>query len=170
MSEYHKRLGITVCLFVIGIALGGIVLLLPSYIVARSRFVNVEFRTKELEGKLAEIRDKDSANEVKNVADKIAALAPLGASENATTVFARFNTTLTSGIRITQYIYTLNDDKSITLNVLGTASNRDALVAFTDSVNRSKLFTGARVPLSSLRSDNDIRFEFKLGVVPPTSQ
>lgn len=164
LVEYQKRLGITVCLFVIGISIVAMIFLLPSYIAARNRYVKIETKKLTVENRLAQISSRDSGNIVKEVSDRIAALAPFGATTEASTVFDRFLLLLTPGIQLNHMGYLANPDKTTSLVVDGTASSRDALLAFSNSINSSGQFGGARVPLSSLRSDRNIGFKFELTV------
>ncbi|MES3006073.1 MAG: hypothetical protein V4664_03950, partial [Patescibacteria group bacterium] len=162
IAEYHKRLGIMACLFVIVTAMAGFVLLLPSYIAAHGRLAEVEEKRNEVEKRLAQISTNTNGDAVKDVSDKIVALAPLGADTNASTVFDQFLSIVIPGIQISHLGYAEKVDKTITLNVDGTSLNRDALVAFADILNKSGKFSGAHVPLSSLRTDKNIGFSFKL--------
>lgn len=167
IAEYVKRLGIVWCLFIIGIFVSGVVLLIPSYIITSSRFYKVDSEKQQVENQLNNVSGDNSAGTMTLVSNKIAILSPLGAKENASDVFEKFNNLMIDGVKIKHYGYLLNSDSSITLDIEGVADNRDVLLAFADTIEDSGFFTGAEVPLSSLRSDQSIPFNFKLKVKPP---
>jgi hypothetical protein len=164
LAEYHKRLGVVMCLFVIGITVTGGVLLLPSYIVAQGKYSKVLQKKASIEAQLKQISSDDTGGAVKDVNNKIAALTPERKVNEASALFDRFDTLLRSNIKIEHYKYFVNTDGSITFVVDGIATNRDSLIAFADAVNKSGTFSGAVVPLSSLRSDKDVSFTFNLKV------
>lgn len=163
-AEYRKRLGIVTCLFAVSLSVAGIILLIPSYMVAYDRYAEVVSKKQSTDSKISTMSNDTTGDIVKSITNTAIALAPLGATQNATDVFTKLFSEVGTGVRIIHLSYLLNTDGTLTLNVAGTASTRDNLIAFAGNLTRSNYFTGAIVPLSSLRSDKDIGFEFKLGV------
>jgi hypothetical protein len=165
LTEYRKRLAIASCLGVSAVIICGFVFLLPSYMLAYSRYSIVADKKASVDSQLATLSGNSTNDVVKNITDEISALSPLGASENASQVFDSLNALVPTGITIDKMGYTLNADESITLDVGGNATTRDELVSFTQSLSDSGKFTNTDVPLSLLRTDKDIPFTLKLGVV-----
>ncbi len=165
LVEYQKRLALLGCLFVLTTVVIGSVLLLPSYLIGHGRLSEVEQKQKDIEQKLAVLNAGTTGDIVKDMTEKSIALAPLGAKSNTSILIDALNKVTIPGILIDHYGYTLNADKTLTFDISGIASTRDVLLAFSDALNKSNVFTGANVPLSSLRDQHSVAFTFKMGVV-----
>ena len=164
LNEYRKRLAVLACTFVILLAVAGMILLIPSYIAAKDKFTKIDDRKQLLISQIAALSTEKTGGIVNDIAEKTTALSPLGAKENASNVFDALISRVNPGIVIGHYGYLLNSDKTLTFDVGGAAASRDSLISFTNVLAGSNVFTGAKLPLSTLRSERNIDFIFKLGV------
>jgi len=64
-----------------------------------------------------------------------------------------------SGVYLVNFSYNLSVNK---INLSGWAENRDKLINFKDSLEKSSLFVNLESPLSNLIKQNDINFSFTL--------
>lgn len=164
LNEYRKRLAVLCSTFIILLSIAGMILLIPSYMIAKEKFAKIDDKKNLLVSEIAALSGDKTGDIVNNIAEKTASLSPLGAGQNASSVFDALTTRVNAGITVNHYGYVLNNDKSVTFDIGGAASNRDSLIAFTNTLAGSNVFTGAKLPLSTLRSERNIDFVFKLGI------
>ena len=164
LNEYRKRLGVLAGFSIVLLMIAGIIFLVPSYMVAEEKFNKVDIRKNELTARLSALSGDKTGDIVKGITEKTSALSPLGAEQNASKVFDALTSRISSGIVVSHFGYLVNSDKTVTADIGGTASGRDTLIAFTNILSSSNVFTGAKLPLSTLTSDKNIDFVFKLGV------
>jgi hypothetical protein len=68
----------------------------------------------------------------------------------------------TSSIKIIQITYQYDPILGKKIGILGTASSRDALLSFEQTLENDKDFTNVNLPLSSFVQDSNIQFDLTL--------
>lgn len=158
--EYKIRRLIVILLALIFISAITIIGFSPSYILSSIRkqeaFERLRFTT--------EVENQEEGRELRawlaETNKRILALAPDLDTDKASDFVESVLNLRVLGINITGFSWVKVKDK-ITLSVSGTASDRQTLVRFENSINRSELFSDVVLPISGLANDRNISFQIK---------
>lgn len=154
-----RRLVVLLSAFIL-ILLVFMVSLFPSYIFSKVRQKEVAEGTKNMIGRQEE--GKGIWDDwLMNINLKLKVLAPKLDVDRPSTLMTQVIEERVSGIKINSFTWLKSEGRS-ELSVVGVASNRQALLAFENKLNRSEKFLAVTLPVSNLAKDRDISFELKL--------
>ena len=167
--EYSVRRAVVVLLALILVLVVGIIGLLPSYILSDARQNEVLERTRIM-GSVGQRGDeKDLQTWLRETNRKLQILSPELDTDRPSIFIERVLDQKVLGARITGLSWIRAEDK-ITLSVNGVALDRQALIAFENSINSSGYFSEATLPISNLARDRNIDFQIKFSPAVPASE
>ena len=160
LTEYRLRLAVVSVFAVAALVFSSLVLLVPSYLLAVSKYNDTKNSLESLEGKDNRIDKEKSTN------------AQILAVNKKIDIFLKTNTanTLVPSVVITKILSSKGDAIKITgitysalldqerIVVTGVALNRDKLAQFVDTLKKDKSFTSVDVPISSYVKSTNINF------------
>jgi hypothetical protein len=158
-SEYRKRV------LAMGFGLTALVMLAGAVGAAPS-YVNVRIADQAAKLKAAGAVTNDAQsigtleNQVKDIDVKVSALKGADGQKTLVSVMNLVGARMISGISLSSISLKRTDTGSIVL--AGTAATRDALVAFSKSLQAESSFSGVSLPISSLAKSKDISFSISI--------
>lgn len=179
-AEYRRRVVAVFLLFVILAELTATVLFVPTLIVLLSRESDyktlLDSVTKEEGNSSSSFREY-----LKETTDKLGELSPEKNPASPTAVFMNIASAHVPGVHIERLSYKPAEGKKETdfsvgsVSVEGKADNREDLVLFKESLDRTGAFSSVALPISNLALDKDIRFSMTVNVrfasaTPSTSE
>jgi hypothetical protein len=166
-GEYYRRrwvVGILVFIVVIIISMVG---LFPSYVLSSARQREVAERIRGMGGPGLDEDGAELRSWLTDLNQKLRLLSPKLDKDKTSPILEEVITRKVAGVRITRFDWN-KDGETTTLMVSGTASDRQALIAFEGSLNASGRFGTVSLPVSNLARDKDIGFQVKLSLKPQT--
>ncbi len=160
LVEYRLRLAI-VSFFAIGaIAAASLVLLAPAYILAVTKNNTVEEQLAVLEKKYGGAgQEKELSAQIREINNKILLLLSGDATDRLvpSQAVAKILSLKGSSIKIIAFTYeTMANQERVVLT--GTASDRDSLASFVETLKKDPTFTSATMPISSYVKSENIDF------------
>jgi Tfp pilus assembly protein PilN len=130
--------------------------LLPAYSAAVTEVANIQARSAQPESDraLAVKKERETALALRKTVE---ALTQLAKSGNGIDMVQRVSEARPEGVALTAFTFT-NKGATSTLNVQGTARNRDALIAFVRAVEAFDGVQSAEVPITALAKSDDNSF------------
>lgn len=131
--------------------------LLPAYIAAATEIANIQARSVQPESDraLAVKKERETSLALRKTID---ALTLLTKSGNGVDMVERVSEARPQGVALTAFTFT-NKGATSTLSIQGTASNRDALIAFVRAVEEFDGVHSAEVPITALAKSDDNSFQ-----------
>ena len=167
-KEYRLRLSSVALFLLAGAIAAAIVLLLPSFIMARTQ-------QKTLEGEITLLKERVESQlgaEGKDIISvtnaKVAALKQSATQESIEPLFAEIARAVPVGVQVVRIAY--DSPGAGELSVSGIAANRQSVLAFTDNLKAVEEFTSVDFPISNLAQDTDIVFSLRVGLVPVVTE
>lgn len=160
IAEYRLRLGIVVVFAVSALVLSSLVLLVPSYLIAVSKYNNVfgELSSLELRQDRAG-QEKEVGTQIREENKKIDLFLKGDTGERPTPpqIILSIIGIKSSAIKIHGFTYDASVGQE-RLVVTGVASDRDGLAHFVESLKKDPTFTKVELPISSYVKSTDIDF------------
>lgn len=160
LVEYRFRLAI-VSVFAVGaLVLASLILLIPSYILATTKYSNAEKEFAVLEGKYGGTgKEKDIATQIRDINTKIALLLKGSTSVQLSPLQAILEIVNIKGdaIKVSGFMYDPAAGRErIVLN--GVARDRDSLANFIEMLKKEPTFVNVTLPISSYVKSVNIDF------------
>ena len=160
--EYKSRLLTIALLFLMSTIALGIILLLPSYFVSKSKGESIS-RQSELLKKTISLRESDtSVMSLLATKQKINQLVEVQKQVLQTEIIQTIIQNTDENITIDAFYYTQETGSGGEIRITGKADSRTALLSFSDSLKKENLFSRVDLPVSSLARDSDITFSITL--------
>lgn len=160
IAEYRLRLGIIAVFAVAALVLSSLVLLVPSYLIAVSKYNNVlgELSSLELRQDRAD-QEKEVGAQIRDENKKIDIFLKGDTSGRPTPPQTILNIIgiKSDAIKIQGFTYDASAGAE-RLVVTGVASDRDGLAGFVEILKKNPTFTKVELPISSYVKSTDIDF------------
>lgn len=163
-KEYKLRLTIIAILFVIIAQLTFLIFLLPSWL-------NSYYKQKEYSGRKNEVSNFLSSLDISSTTAYIKSTNSILTIINDSLDYPKMSPVVMdilskkkSSIKIGGIFYSVNSGNSATLSINGLASNREALVSFSDSLKEIEYFKKVDLPISNLAKDKNIDFSINVNI------
>ena len=159
--EYRLRVVVVVLSLTLIVVIVGIVLLIPSYFLSRSKKDSVSEQTAFIERSIEFRESEISAELLRKTRDQLLLLADSDKRVLLTSIIK--NVTEGKGIGVTiSAISHFREGEIGTLTITGKALRRDNLLAFKDALDRNSHFSSVSLPISDLAKSRDIKFTLTL--------
>jgi len=166
-KEYSQRRQIVMLVTFIFVAVVAMVGLFPSYMLSNSRLKEVAERVRIMGEPDLENDESELRSWLSDLNQKIRTLSPKLDKDRPSDMIEEAINRKVNRIKITSFEWGKDADTT-SLSVSGTALDRQALIAFEDSLNASGRFATVSLPVSNLARDKDIGFRVKLILKPLT--
>lgn len=163
-TEYRLRLFAVVLFFFAFTGLVGLVFLMPSFLAVSLNLTDLKQQKQNLEKEIPELKDINSLEALSaQVNMKIKAL---NSEEKSmpTEIINIINPAELRAIKLKSISYIKNNSE-VKVGVNGTATTRDALVAFSRQLETVEIFEKVNLPVSDLAKDRDINFSLTFSVI-----
>ncbi len=167
VNEYHLRVVIGFCICFICIMLCTVVFLLPSWLLG-------SIKQKTMADRVAMLEQAPTTGHTTTVSRTITSTNILLHSINTSFAYPPAKPLLDAilsgrgtGIRLSEFSYSVDDATHSSLVLQGVSNTRNALVSYVKSLQNSGLFTSVDLPVSDLAKDTDITFTLNLSVGTP---
>ncbi|MDD5152586.1 MAG: hypothetical protein PHS95_01110 [Candidatus Pacebacteria bacterium] len=172
ISEYHLRLGIVLVCAITALVIASLILLIPSYILATSKYHLVADNFAKLESMQNNIDEQKGIDaKITEVNKKISMLLNTDSYTSATvsSVILKIIAEKGSAVKIKSILYDKNSDRERYV-VSGTADTRDGMASFVESLKKDLFFTRVDIPIGSYVKSANIDFGVVLehGTPPKT--
>lgn len=160
LLEYRLRLAV-VSVFAIGsLVLASLILLAPSYVLALSKYGTAEKQLAVLEAKYSGTgQEKEIGAQIRDINTKILLLLSGDTSTRLSPSEATLNILKikSSAIKISAFTYdaTATQERIV---LTGTATDRDSLATFIETLKKDPTFTSITLPISSYVKSTNIDF------------
>lgn len=168
VTEQWLRFSVVTLFFLSALGIFGTTLLSSSFFLSREKEASATRQNETLEKDIARESGDRSVEILKNAAHKASALmaaadADPGAYELVQTVVGH----RPSSIKITGIAVKSTASGGRTLSITGEARDRDALLAFSHTLESEKAFSSVSVPVSNFAEAEDINFSILVDVRQP---
>lgn len=160
LTEYRFRLAVVLVFAVAAWVFSSLVLLVPSYLLAVSKYNDVAQELSTLEQKSGIAGQEKSVNEQINETNKKINLflsANINESTSPSQAIINILTIKGVAIKISGFTYDVNAGKE-RMVILGTATDRDSLAQFVDTLKKDPTFLSVDLPISSYVKSTNIDF------------
>ncbi len=160
---YYRLLVLLFLMFSFAVFIGSVVLL-PAYFysVVKDEIINNKLTMQKNDP--VPVSSQESLTEIKDMNDKLTLVE--NAEKNKFLISANvINNILaekTSDIKIIQITYQNDPILGKKINLLGTASSRDALLSFEQTLQNDANFKNVNLPISSFVKQSNIQFDLSL--------
>ena len=159
--EYRLRVAVVVLSLTLVVIIVGIVLLIPSYFLSRSK-KDPASEQSALIARSIEFRESEASVELlKKARDRLLLLADSNKQMSLTSIIRTLTEEKGIGVTIGAFSYA-QEDKIGTLTIVGKALRRDNLLAFKEALDQSSYFSSVSLPISDLAKSRDIEFTLTL--------
>jgi Fimbrial assembly protein (PilN) len=138
--------------------------ILPAYFFSSMKNSVASLKLNTQKGKPLPVSDGQSLSEVKDINKKLEIVE--NAEESKFLVSEKIISAIilekTPNIKITQIVYTNNPEADKNVNILGTASSRETLLSFQQSLEDSPAFKNVNLPISNFIKGSNIQFNLSL--------
>jgi len=172
ITEYRLRLASMAIFAVAALVLVSLVLLIPSYILAVSKFDNISGQISQLESKQDLTgQEKGIDAQVRDVNKKVNLfLAGRGVDRlSPPDIIARVIAMRGSTIKIQGFDYDVAGDQE-RLAISGVAADRDSLAQFVEVLKKDPTFTSVELPVSSYVKSVNISFSIMATRIQPAKK
>jgi len=159
---YFTRLAVIAVLVLVGVAIVHSVLLLPSYLYARSEVQERTLTIAQLAGSLEGSEGQTIASRVATLADDATYLARLGDTPKASTAIGAVTKISRPGIRLSGFSFAPLAEGGATMYVSGVASTRESLRTYEQKLRAETYITSTSLPISAYAKERDIDFTITL--------
>ncbi|MES2214061.1 MAG: PilN domain-containing protein [Patescibacteria group bacterium] len=164
VKEYSRRRMVIVLFLFCTIVLVGILELFPSYMLSFSRKNIAAARIEQLKRSPSSEDGRVLEKWLSLTNKKLVVLSPDMGSDLPYEIFQKIIKVKPAGISLFSLRWTKSAEGA-TITLSGTARDRQTLLAFQDSLNASKAFSKAVLPISSFAKDKDLQFEVSVSPV-----
>lgn len=155
---YYSRLASACFLVLALLCVAGTLLILPSYMSAKTRALHAERSLDESLLKTNRNAASGVGQSLLVFKERITLLKEYHRQSASAYVLSRILSALPKGVRITSITFTFSGEGKGKVVVLGRADTRTALIEFGKGLENEHSFIGASVPISNLVSDSNIPF------------
>lgn len=161
---FYSRLA-TLFLFMLSLAVFvGSIALLPAYFISSVKKSASDFKLENQKNEKVPLSNEQALTEIKDINSKLSIVE--NAEKNkflpSEKVVDEILSKKTSNIKITQILYNNDATQDKKINILGTASSRQALLSFEETLMNDPAFKNVNLPISSFVKDSDIQFNLSL--------
>ncbi len=165
-KEYSQRRAVVALVGLSIILIVGIVSLFPAYLISSTRLSEANLRTASVK-RLPTSQDGFTLERwLADVNQKVLLFSRGADQTKPFEFFSQIISIKPKGISLSRFAWKV-EDNNISLTIAGVASDRQALLDFEDSINNTKDFTKAAVPVSNFARYKDINFELTISPVKP---
>lgn len=168
VHEYVLRRAIVMLSALILVLTIGIIGLLPSYILSNARENEVIERARIMGGAGQRGDEAGLQAWLEKVNRELQILSPELDTDRPSVFIEKVLGQKVSGTHITGFSWIRAKDE-VTLSINGVALDRQALIAFENSINSSEYFSEVTLPVSNLAQDKNIDFQIKFSPAASTS-
>jgi len=161
LKEYRMRLGTTLAISAWVVAGIGVISLIPSYAVSKTRQSELKVQASVMQKDLAVLNADDLSQKVNDLSAKAAVLKPVGGVIVPTELFKRLRTHIGSIVVLNSFGY-IRTDVNSSIDISGVARDRDALTRFIDELKKDHVFQGVDFPYASLSKQTNLDFTLHL--------
>lgn len=167
LKEGFKQRFFVTSMFTIGVSfVVGTIMSLPAY------FLVPKDLTEMSEGIYLENKDADSANEMLKLPEKIdfkvKFLNISMSGPSITGVLSEIVSNLPQGVALDSINFIRQPGRvegtSPQISISGIAKNRESLVSFSETLNKSVIFSNVELPVSNLARDKDLPFSMQVTI------
>lgn len=173
-QERAIRLVVLALTFLAALELLAIVLLVPPFLLARSKRENVALHVATIEQLIAQRERDTTASTIQETQEQIKELSHIAELPTMTAYIERIIEHRGPGVTLGGITYTIgqktegeNETTLATITVQGRAHTRDGLLAFVKRLEREPDFGGVVLPVSNLAQREDISFTVHITVRAP---
>ncbi len=163
-KEYLFRRGIVVMIFVISLQVLFLVMILPTWFVTIYKERVVRDEADKMNKYLSTLNMGPVNEKIKAINQKMSILNNALEYQSVTPFFDIVLSRKTESIFINRLAYTFTSPTSATIVVDGVSANRESLVGFVKSLERTGKFIAVDLPISNLAKDKNISFSLKITV------
>lgn len=163
-KEYKLRLIIVIVVFFILAELTFLVFLLPSWL-------NSYYKQKEYSGRINEVSNVLSNQDISSTTAYIKSTNNILTVINDSLDYPKLSPIVLDilskkkpNIKLSGIFYSVNTGNTGTLSINGLASNREALVSFSESLREIEYFKKVDLPISNLAKDKNIDFSISINI------
>lgn len=157
-SEYSTRRVVVALFFVVAIQFSVLIFTFPSWVVSYTRESEVKQQTVKLNQSTLSSGANDIKQKIASINTKINTLSTSLDYPKLSPYVEYMLSKKTNSIKIYSFSYTSNNEKTAILTIRGTASTRESLVSFVESLKMDKKFSKVDLPVSDLAKSKDIDF------------
>lgn len=155
---YYSRL-VSACFLVLaGLCIAGTLLLVPSYMSAKTRATSAQNALNESLVKTNRDVASGAGQSLLIFKERITLLKEYNRQGASSYVLSRILGVLPQGVRVTAITFVFGEEGAGKVTVLGRADTRTALIEFGKGLESERSFVGASVPISNLVNDSNIPF------------
>jgi hypothetical protein len=162
--EYNARVLLVILGFVFLTILVAGILLLPSYVLTRSREQVALARDQDL-SQSSKVQQGQTVNTtLTNDQTLLTVLAPATASttESFSAIVQTVATDASSDAKIDSFFYSASPQAPVTVTINGMGTSRESLVAFSHRLENEPAFASVVLPVSDLAQDSNIPFSIQI--------
>jgi hypothetical protein len=162
IGEYTKRVWTVVLVGIIIVSIISGVFLLPVYLMTYGRYSEAAKEKANLEVLIAESQKNSKQEVIKDIYGVIATLDTFKPFALPGALVQALVLDRVSGISINHIIYTPSAGQPPVIDVVGKASTRNSLMAFSEKLKADGAFSSVYIPISDFTQEKNITFSLKL--------
>lgn len=168
VTEYRKRVTITLLLGLLCVCVISSVFILPTYFLSHGKYASVVIQDEALDSELAIKEENGSSESIKNVTLSIEALKIFEQVKNPSVILDNVVRSKPAGVQLRNFIFTPGEGAAMTVDIAGNADTRKSLVQFNQRLKNNSVFDDVVIPLSDFAKEKNINFSLKLIVSTST--
>jgi Tfp pilus assembly protein PilN len=165
-TAYYARLAAVVVFLSALAVVAGAALLAPSYFLALAAENAAQSSLTASERSLAAGGDSPGVAEIASVSEEVSLMKSYPSAPRVAAALSAVTADVPGGVSLSSIAMTPGGSGASELSVSGTASTRDQLLAFADSLKKDSRFSGVSVPLSQLVSGTNAPFSLSFSFTP----
>ncbi len=162
--EYFSRLAIVSCLFASLCFLAGTAALLPSFILSRAREAALSDQAAVLRHSVELASATGADKKLQDAKDRLALLSARLREPVPRELLSLLIGQKKNGITLNRFAFARNPSGAVVITVGGSASDRETLVAFSETLRKVPAFTASNLPISSFAQSQSIPFTITVTV------
>lgn len=159
LKQYHMRLGIVTLFLFSGLVFIALILLVPSYFLAKGERNEILQERKTIEQSIDAESDQDIERALSELNNNISILNTPDQEPSSLISFIIENKS--KSIHLNAFLYKYSPEES-TLSVSGRADSRKELLAFSKKLQSNSEFKEVDLPISNLAKDSNIPFTINI--------
>ncbi len=160
--EYRLRLLIVSLLFLMVTFTVGVIFLLPSYFISKSKEESI-MRQSDLLKKTITLREGDiSVKSLLSTKQKINQLILIQKHTPQIEIMRAIIRNINSGVTVNAFYYIREKDTEGEIKITGKANSRTKLLSFSNRLKKEGIFKRVDLPVSNLAKDSNIAFSITL--------
>lgn len=160
--EYYMRVAVVGSILLSSVTVMGILMIVPSYILAHNERVILEEQHKEVVEGVKQ--DTTSQEVIKTMNHQIERADELISKKHIASIFAEIVHEKPPGAFITGLYQEKGSAKLYTVDVRGVADTRATLLSFQESLKNNRAFDSVTIPISNFAKSKNIPFTITLTI------